>query len=96
SWLKELEKDSKVVGEVRGKGLMIGIELVKDRANKEPSPEFAKKVRTLAHQRGVMIEIGGHYSNVARFLPPLVLPYELAKKGCEIIVDTVRDLERTL
>jgi 4-aminobutyrate aminotransferase-like enzyme len=43
-----------------------------------------------------LIEIGGHYSNVARFLPPLILTEELAKKGIEILADSVREAERSL
>jgi diaminobutyrate-2-oxoglutarate transaminase len=92
--LGELEKDSALVGEVRGKGLMLGVELVTDRATKEPAPEFATKVRNLCHKRGVLIEIGGHYFNVTRFLPPLVVTEELARKGAEIFMDTVHDLEK--
>ena len=96
SVLKEIEKDSKIVGEARGKGLMLGVEFVKDKATKEPAPELATRVRTCCHRRGLLIEIGGHYSNVARFLPPLVLTEELAKKGIEIFVDSVREVERAL
>jgi len=96
SMLKELEKDSKIVGEARGKGLMLGVEFVKDKTTKEPAPELATKVRTLCHRRGLLIEIGGHYSNVARFLPPLVITEELARKGIEIFADSVGDLERSL
>ncbi len=96
SMLKEIEKDSRIVGEVRGKGLMLGVEFVKDKATKEPAPELATSVRTLCHRRGLLIEIGGHYSNVARFLPPLILTEELAKKGIEILADSVREAERSL
>ena len=96
SMLKEIEKDSKIVGEARGKGLMLGVEFVKDKATKEPAPELATRVRTLCHRQGLLIEIGGHYNNVARFLPPLVLTEELAKKGIEIFVDSVREIERAL
>jgi diaminobutyrate-2-oxoglutarate transaminase len=95
SMLGELERDSAVVGEVRGKGLMLGVELVKDRATKEPAPELASKLRSLCHQRGVLIEVGGHYFNVARFLPPLVLTEELARKGVEIFMESVRELEQS-
>ena len=93
SMLKEIGKDSKIVGEARGKGLMLGVELVKDKATKEPASELAKRVRTACHRRGLLIEIGGHYSNVTRFLPPLVLTEELAKKGIEIFADSIRDVE---
>jgi len=96
SMLKEIEKDSKIVGEARGKGLMLGVELVKDKATKEPAPELATGVRTLCHRRGLLIEIGGHYDNVARFLPPLVLTEELARKGIEIFADSVREVEKSL
>ncbi len=95
SWLKGIEKDSSVVGEARGKGLMLGIEFVKDKASKEPAPEFAQKARTFCHQHGLLVEIGGHYSNVVRFLPPLVLTEELAKKGIEIFADSIREVEKT-
>lgn len=96
SMLKELEKDSRIVGEARGKGLMLGVEFVKDKATKEPAPELATRMRTLCHRRGVLIEIGGHYSNVARFLPPLVITEGLVKKGIEIFADSVREVERSL
>jgi diaminobutyrate-2-oxoglutarate transaminase len=94
SLLRDLETDSEVVGEVRGKGLMLGVEFVRDRTTKEPAPELAGQVRNLCHQRGVLIEIGGHYFNVARFLPPLVLTEELARKGVEVFAGAVRDVEK--
>jgi diaminobutyrate-2-oxoglutarate transaminase len=96
SMLKEIEKDSRIVGEARGKGLMLGVEFVKDKATREPAPELATSVRTLCHRRGLLIEIGGHYSNVARFLPPLILTEELAEKGIEILADSVREAEKSL
>ena len=92
--LQEVERDSPFVGEVRGKGLMLGVEFVKDKATKQPAPDLASRVRGLCFQRGLLIEIGGHYSNVARFLPPLVLTEELAKKGAEIFAESVRDLQK--
>jgi diaminobutyrate-2-oxoglutarate transaminase len=91
--LREVERDSQFVGEVRGKGLMLGVEFVTDKSTREPAPQLASRVRTLCHGRGLLIEIGGHYSNVARFLPPLVLTDDLARKGVEIFADAVRDLE---
>ena len=62
--LKELERDSEIVGDVRGKGLMLGIEFVKDKGTKEPAPEWACGVRSACHQRGLLIEIGGHYNKL--------------------------------
>ncbi|MFC1477351.1 aspartate aminotransferase family protein [candidate division KSB1 bacterium] len=93
--LKELEKTSPYVGEARGKGLMLGIEFVHDKATKDPAPEFAAKVRTQCFQRGLLIEIGGHYFNVARFLPPLIITEKIAEKGVEIFADAVREAEKS-
>lgn len=94
SLLKELETNSEIVGEVRGKGLILGIEIVKDKSSKTPSAELTKSIRKLCHQNGLLIEIGGHYGNVARFLPPLVITENLAKKGVEIFADALRKVER--
>ncbi|MFQ5721898.1 MAG: aspartate aminotransferase family protein, partial [Candidatus Aminicenantales bacterium] len=95
SWLKEVEKDSEIIGEVRGQGLMIGVELVQDRASRQPATDLAQKIRSFCHSRGLLVEIGGHYANVIRFLPPLVLPEELAIKGIEIFEDAVRKVEKS-
>ena len=96
AWLREIEKDSKIVGEVRGKGLMMGVELVRDKATKEPAPELTREVRAICHRHGLLIEVGGHYGNVARFLPPLILTEELARRGAELFSDAVKKAERSL
>jgi diaminobutyrate-2-oxoglutarate transaminase len=82
------------VGEVRGRGLMIGIELVRDRETREPWPELAAEVRRACAERGLIIEVGGHYGNVARFLPPLVISRRLLELGIEIFLESLRACER--
>jgi diaminobutyrate-2-oxoglutarate transaminase len=91
--LEEIETDSAIVGDVRGKGLMLGVEIVEDKSKKIPSAELAARIRAGCHRRGLLIEIGGHYDNVARFLPPLVLTEELAKNGLALFVEAVREAE---
>lgn len=93
--LRELGKESAIIGDVRGKGLMLGIEFVRNKNTKEPAADIAEKVRRGCHKRGLLIEIGGHYGNVARFLPPLVLTQELANKGLEIFAEVVHDVAAT-
>ncbi len=93
SMFKDLESNSEIIGEVRGKGLMIGIEIVSDKAQKTPSAALAKQIRTVCHQNGLLVEIGGHYGNVVRFLPPLVITENLLKKGAQIFLDAVRKIE---
>lgn len=94
--LSKLERETKIVGEARGIGLMFGLEIVRDQKTKEPASDLAKKVRTYAHQRGVMIEVGGHHGNVARLLPPLIISEDLAMKGVEIISQVIKDIEKEL
>jgi len=96
STLREAAGDLTSVGEVRGRGLMIGIELVRDGHTKEPWRELADEVRRACCQRGLIIELGGHYGNVARFLPPLVLTRELLLRGVEIFCESLRETEATL
>ena len=92
--LGEIERDSAILGEARGKGLMLGAEFVADKATKEPASDLARKVRTFCHSHGLLVEIGGHYDNVVRFLPPLVLTRDLAEKGLQIFADAVRAAEK--
>jgi len=91
--LKKLEAECSIVGESRGLGLMIAIEMVKDKESREPSAEYAKMVRKYGHQRGVMIEVGGHHGNVARLLPPLVITEEYLMKGIEILIGVIKEIE---
>ncbi len=92
--LGEIEDQSRLVGEVRGRGLMLGVELVKDRRSREPAPDLAKELRKECVKRGLIIEIGGHFHNVARFLPPLVLTVDLAEKGLSIFKEALRTVEK--
>ena len=64
--LDELKEKYEIIGEVRGMGLMQGIELVKDRQTKEPAPEAVLKVFEETKRRGVLIGKGGLYGNVIR------------------------------
>jgi len=93
-WLDELAKESEIIGEVRGRGLMLGIELVKNKQTKDPAPDLAKKARAACFQRGLLVEIGGHFSNVVRFLPPLVVTKNLARKGVEIFADAMGEVDK--
>lgn len=72
------------IGEVRSSGLMFGIEYVKDRLTKEPNSGLAKEVRKFAYENGLLVEIGGYYDNVVRFLPPLVITETIACNGLDI------------
>jgi diaminobutyrate-2-oxoglutarate transaminase len=93
-YLKDFAEGSKSVGEVRGKGLMIGIELVEDKASKKPATEMTKKVQLKCFKKGVLVWKAGAYSNVVRLLPPLVITKELLDKGLSILTETIKEVEK--
>jgi 4-aminobutyrate aminotransferase len=83
--LKEIEDRYDVVGEVRGKGLMIGVELVKDGTSKEPDPEGAAQVMEATKARGLLVGRGGFYGNVLRIAPPLVTTEDDVARAVETL-----------
>src|SRR6266404_2838954 len=72
SRLLELQRTNPLIGEVRGLGLMIGIELVKDE-KLTPAAAEAEAIRDACLRRSLLIGIGGTYGNVVRFQPPLTI-----------------------
>ncbi|MEU0473943.1 4-aminobutyrate--2-oxoglutarate transaminase [Streptomyces olivaceus] len=74
-----------VIGDVRGRGAMIAIELVADRDTKEPDPQATAALAAACHQAGLLVLTCGTYGNVLRFLPPLVIGEDLLNEGLDII-----------
>ncbi|MET9294506.1 4-aminobutyrate--2-oxoglutarate transaminase [Streptomyces sp. NPDC003077] len=73
-----------IIGEVRGRGAMIAIELVRS-GTKDPNPEATAALAKACHQQGLLVLTTGTYGNVLRFLPPLVIGEDLLNEGLDII-----------
>ncbi len=73
-----------IVGEIRGRGAMIAIEIVKSGTN-EPDAERTTKIAKYCHERGVLILTAGTYGNVIRFLPPMSIPDDLLQEGLDML-----------
>ncbi len=71
--LEKLKGKHKVIGDVRGKGLMLGIEFVKDRATKEPGKEACAQAVENARELGLLLGKGGLWGQTIRFAPPMCL-----------------------
>ena len=81
-----------LVGEVRGLGVMQAVELVRDRATREPAAaETAEIVRT-ARSRGLLLFPAGTYGNVIRFLMPLTIPLDQLEEGLDVFEDVMMQI----
>ncbi len=76
------------IGEIRGKGLMVGVELVEDLETKAPAAAMAGKVRAAMREKGVLIGVGGGFANVLRVQPPL----SISKDELTHVVDTLKNI----
>jgi 4-aminobutyrate aminotransferase len=90
--LGELQSEFQLIGDVRGKGLMIGVELVKDRETKEKAIEERNEVIQTCFKKGLLIL--GCGENVIRFIPPLIITKREADIALTILEEVLRKIER--
>jgi 4-aminobutyrate aminotransferase / (S)-3-amino-2-methylpropionate transaminase / 5-aminovalerate transaminase len=99
--LLALQKRFPVIGDVRGRGAMLAIELVEPgtahptatfQTPAAPNPAAAQQVAQACHAAGLVVLTCGTYGNVLRFLPPLVMPEHLLREGLDIIEDAFSQL----
>ena len=81
--LEELQSKYPLIGDVRGKGLMQGIEMVVDRESKEPAAQYAGALLDTARQLGLLIGKGGLHGNCLRVAPPLIATKEHVEEALE-------------
>ena len=86
--LRRLTSKKIVIGDVRGAGLMVGMELVKD-AKKTPATEEAGKIRAAMREKGVLIGVGGTFGNVLRIQPPLTISEEELVKVVDVLKEVI-------
>jgi 4-aminobutyrate aminotransferase/(S)-3-amino-2-methylpropionate transaminase len=83
--LAEIADRHDVIGEIRGRGAMIAVELVSDRVTKAADPARVRRIQRWCHAQGLLVLTAGTLDNVIRFLPPLVISDELLAEGLEIL-----------
>jgi alanine-glyoxylate transaminase / (R)-3-amino-2-methylpropionate-pyruvate transaminase len=86
--LLDLQQRHPLIGDVRGMGLMLGVELVKDRATKEPAKNQTAALVELARERGLLLGKGGLHGNVLRIKPPMCLTIDDA----DFLVDCLDEI----
>jgi 4-aminobutyrate aminotransferase/(S)-3-amino-2-methylpropionate transaminase len=82
--LRGLQERFPGIGDVRGRGAMLAVELVKP-GTKEPDGGVTQEVAKACHARGLLVLTAGTYGNVLRFLPPLVMPQHLLEEGLDVL-----------
>jgi diaminobutyrate-2-oxoglutarate transaminase len=91
--LVALSYNISTIGDVRGAGMFFGVEYVKDKTTCEPDAEIVKIIRNRCFKRGLLFEIGGHYNNVIRLLPPLVTTKTLVERALTIFEEVNHEVE---
>lgn len=90
--LREMTADHPRVGEVRGLGMMIGMEMVRDRESREPAPELAGRIVVETLRRGVLTLGGGIHGNVLSLSPPFVLTDAQADAALSVLAGVLDEL----
>lgn len=90
--LEKLKGKHDIISDVRGKGLVIGVELVKDRKTKEPATDEAAKVLYRGYELGLLFYNSGINSNVLEFTPPLVITKEQVDFAISVLDEAIEDV----
>lgn len=92
--LRQLSDEHRLVGDIRGKGLLIGIELVKDHEKRKPATEEASRVAAEAFKRGLILGCVGTHRHVIRLTPPLIMSREDSDRAVMILDEALRAVEK--
>ncbi|MCJ7607956.1 MAG: acetyl ornithine aminotransferase family protein [Thermoplasmata archaeon] len=90
--MREAQETSEIIGDVRGIGLMIGVEIVKDRKTKEPGGDMVSAIIEAAWRKGVVAIGAGSCS--FRIAPPLNISQELMDAGLDFLIESIREVEK--
>jgi 4-aminobutyrate aminotransferase len=90
--LTELGGEHPLIGDVRGKGLMVGVELIKEDKEKTPAEEEAKEIISTCWKRGLCLTLTG--VSTLRINPPLTVTQEIIDEGLNILEGAIKELER--
>jgi len=90
--LKAMRDKFHVIGDVRGLGAMMAIELVKDRATKEPNKELTEQILVECYKRGLLVVGAGIFGNIVRMLMPLTITDEQLDYGYDVLESVITDL----
>jgi 4-aminobutyrate aminotransferase-like enzyme len=79
------------VGDVRGLGLFVGVELVADRKTREPAAKLAAEIQNRARNAGLIVGLSGYHNNVIKLAPPLVISREQIEIALSLLGEVLSD-----
>lgn len=88
----DMQARNEIIGEVRGKGAMLAMELVEDRESKKPATEKAKALVSRCFEKGLVLLSCGNFGNVIRTLMPLVITDEQLDRGLAILEESLAEI----
>ncbi len=91
----DMQERYAIIGEVRGKGPMLAMELVEDRESKKPATDKAKALVSRCYEKGLVLLSCGNFGNVIRTLMPLVITDEQLDRGLSILEESLEAVSRT-
>jgi 4-aminobutyrate aminotransferase/(S)-3-amino-2-methylpropionate transaminase len=89
--LGRMQADDDRIGDVRGRGAMIAVELVKS-GTADPDPDLTKTLAAKAHSQGVLVLTCGTFGNILRFLPPLTISDDLLTEGLDVLAGILGEI----
>jgi len=92
--LKEMSEAIEIIGDVRGIGMLAGVEIVRERKEKRPGREEALKICWKGWEKGLIVSTVGKYGNVIRIAPPLNIPKEDLEKGLDALEESMREVSK--
>ena len=92
--LREIQEKSRHLGDVRGRGLVMGLELVEDKATKAPAPGLTRQLIDRCAANGLLVGSVGIFGNVIRVAPPLTISEAEAHESLDIMEKSLLSLEK--
>jgi len=91
--LEEICQQSEIVGTVHGLGLLLGMEIVEDKASKVPWARAADIIRRSSRDKGVLIHVAGTTRHILSISPPMIITKDEADRVCDVLAEVIKETE---
>lgn len=89
SKLNEIKDRFEEIGDIRGKGLLIGLEIVTDRKSKCPATDLTSRIVSTMMEKGILVTQGGSFRNIIRLIPPLIITKDIVDNLSQVLIESI-------